>query len=104
MRVANLETGEDELLLTGMFGELTVAPDGSAVAYVQGNSHFSMKIAVQPLSVPVGDALPHTLGTPRDLTNANGYWHMHNGGWSPDSKAVVYTRDEDHGDIFLIDR
>jgi hypothetical protein len=32
-------------------------------------------------------------------------WHVHNGGWSADSKRVVYTQDLDYGDIYeLVER
>jgi hypothetical protein len=32
--------------------------------------------------------------------NTVGTWHIHNGGWSPDSKRIVYTQDQDFGDIY----
>ena len=31
---------------------------------------------------------------------AEGTWHIHYGGWSWDSKSLVYTQDEDFGDIY----
>lgn len=32
-------------------------------------------------------------------------WHVHNGGWSVDSKRLVFTQDEDYSDIFeLVER
>ena len=30
-------------------------------------------------------------------------WHAHSGGWAPDSKNVVYSRDRDFGDIYVIE-
>ena len=29
-----------------------------------------------------------------------GRWHAHNGGWFPDSQTLIFTRDEDYGDVF----
>ena len=53
----------------------------------------------QPLS-----GLPSRLGEPVQLTDGQGRWHIHNGGWSPDGKEAVYTRDTDTGNIYVIDR
>ena len=36
-------------------------------------------------------------------TEGKGIWHVHNGGWFPDSESVVYTRDTDQADIFLVE-
>jgi hypothetical protein len=39
------------------------------------------------------------------VVRAEGSWHVHNGGWSPDSKRIVYTHDRDYGDIYeLVER
>ena len=49
------------------------------------------------------DQLPRPLGEPQQLTRGESTWHVHNGGWSPDGKAIVYTRDLDSGDIYVIE-
>lgn len=35
-----------------------------------------------------------------DFGVGEGTWHVHNGGWSADSKQLVYTQDKDYGDIY----
>jgi serine/threonine protein kinase len=47
--------------------------------------------------------LPAAVGPPRAITHGDGQWHVHNGGWSPDSKRVIYTRDTDTGDVYLLE-
>jgi Tol biopolymer transport system component len=103
MRAADLETGKETLLLRGPTAELVVAPDGRAVAYLHSASHLNMQLHLLRLAPPASpDALPRALGEPRQLTRGESAWHVHNGGWSPDSQAVVYSRDLDSGDIYLI--
>ena len=40
------------------------------------------------------------LGQPEFVVPAEGTWHVHNGGWSADSRSLVYTHDQDYGDIY----
>ncbi|MCP4003133.1 MAG: hypothetical protein GY725_02945 [bacterium] len=40
------------------------------------------------------------MGEPELVVRAEKNWHVHNGGWSPDSKRLVYTQDMDYGDIY----
>jgi Tol biopolymer transport system component len=104
MRAADLETGKEALLLRGPSAELVVAPDGRGVAYVHAASHLNMQLHLLRLAPPASpDQLPRPLGEPQQLTSGESAWHVHNGGWSPDSKAVVYTRDLDSGDIYVIE-
>jgi Tol biopolymer transport system component/predicted Ser/Thr protein kinase len=103
MVAANLDTGEQTILLKGPSAELTAAPDGRAILYCHAPSHFNMQFALlrlTPPAAPVG--LPNALGTPQALTLPTGASHVHTGGWSPDSKWIVYTRDVDQGDLYLI--
>jgi serine/threonine protein kinase len=45
--------------------------------------------------------LPEAMaGDPEYVVPTEGTWHVHNGGWSPDSKKLVYTHDQDYGDIY----
>jgi hypothetical protein len=46
------------------------------------------------------DGLPQASGEPECTVATEGSWHVHNGGWSPDSKSIVYTRDQDYGDLY----
>jgi Tol biopolymer transport system component len=102
----DLETGREELLLEGALTEFDVAPDASAVAFCYGRGHMAMGLAVLRLDLPPDpDGLPRALGEPEYLVRPQGTWHVHNGGWSPDSKSLVYTQDKDYGDIYeLVER
>jgi Tol biopolymer transport system component len=100
----DLGTGEERSLFVGPFIEIDVAPDGSAVAFCFGQGHMAMGLAVLQLE-PSSDGLPKAVGEPRYVVETTGTWHVHNGGWSADSKQIVYTRDMDYGDIFeLVER
>ena len=101
MVAVDLETGREQSLFVGPFIEMDVAPDGSAVAFCFGRGHMAMGLAVlklEPPSEPGG--LPRVVGEPEFVVSTTGTWHVHNGGWSADSKQIVYTRDMDYGDIF----
>jgi Tol biopolymer transport system component len=101
MIAVDLETGEEQLLFTGSFIEMDVAPDGSAVAFCFGRGHMSMGLAVLKLEPPADpQGLPQAVGEPEYVVRAEATWHVHNGGWSPDSKSLVYTRDQDYSDIY----
>jgi serine/threonine protein kinase/WD40 repeat protein len=102
----DLETGEEQLLFVGPVTEMDVAPDGSAVAFCSGRGHMAMGLAVLKLEPPSepGD-LPQAIGEPEFVVATEGTWHVHNGGWSADSKSIVYTQDKDYGDIYeLVER
>jgi serine/threonine protein kinase len=103
MRVADIESGDSKLLYNEPFRELAVAPDGSAVSFLSAQSHYNMNLHVLRLSPPDASGLPGIAGEPEKITHGDGEWHVHNGGWSPDSKQVIYTRDTDTGDIYLLE-
>jgi Tol biopolymer transport system component len=97
----DLESGREETLFTGALQEIDVAPDGSAVAFCYGRGHASLGLAVLKLKAPsTADGLPRAIGEPEHVVRAEGSWHVHNGGWSPDSMRIVYTHDRDYGDIY----
>jgi TolB protein len=100
MRAADIVSGQETVLLRAPVAELVVSADGRAVAYVHAASHFDMQLHLLLLDP---GALPRVSGPPRKLTNGEGHWHVHNGGWSPDGKALVYTRDTDSGDVYMIE-
>jgi Tol biopolymer transport system component len=101
MIAVDLETGQEQPLFEGPFMEMDVAPDGSAVAFCYGRGHMAMGLAVLQLDPPSeADGLPRAVGEPRYVVPTTGTWHVHNGGWSADSKELVYTQDEDYGDIY----
>ena len=103
MRVADLETGKDALLLRGPTAELVVSRDGRGVAFLHSISHLNMQLSVLRLALPTTPGrLPRPLGKPQQLTHGESSFHVHNGGWSPDGKAIVYTRDNDSGDVYVI--
>ena len=100
----NLDTGEEKLLLKANATELSVAPDGSSVAYNSADGHFSMNRYVLTLVRPTSaSGLPHATGAPRQVTFGKGRWHVHGGAWSPDNRWIVYTRDFDRGNLSVID-
>jgi Tol biopolymer transport system component len=100
----NLDTGEEGLLLKANATELSVAPDGSSVAYNSADGHFSMNRYVLTLVRPASaKELPHATGAPRQVTFGKGRWHVHGGAWSPDGRWIVYTRDFDRGNLSVID-
>jgi serine/threonine protein kinase len=102
----DLETGQEQVLFVGPLMEIDVAPDGSAVAFCFGRGHLGMGLArlrLEPPSNPGG--LPHAIGEPEFVVPAEKTWHVHNGGWSADSKTLVYTRDMDFANIYeLVER
>ena len=101
LRAVDLETGREQLLFVGALQEIDVAPDGSAVAFCYGRGHVSMGLAVLRLEPPSDpDGLPRATGEPEYVVRTEETWHIHNGGWSPDSKSLVYTRDQDYGHIY----
>ncbi len=106
MIAVDLETGKERSLFVGPLMEMDVAPDGSAVAFCFGPGHMSMGLALLKLELPVDpQGLPRAVGEPEYVVRTEGTWHVHNGGWSPDSKSLVYTRDQDYGDIHkLVER
>jgi len=97
----HLETGEERSLFVGPLMEMDVSPDGRALAFCLGPGHMAMGLAVLRLEPPTSpDGLPRVLGEPEYVVRTEGTWHIHNGGWSADSKSLVYTQDEDFGDIY----
>jgi len=104
LRAAHMGSGVDVLLRTGSLSEVAVSRDGSALTFIESVSHFTMDLLMQRLTPTQGpDELPTTDGEPRQITFGNGEWHVHNGGWAWDGSGVVYSRDRDFGDLFVIE-
>jgi TolB protein len=103
MIATDLQTGAEVLLLEGNATELSVSPDGSYVAYNSADGHFSMNRYLLPLTPATVDQLPRASGEPQQITFGEGVWHAHGGAWTPDSKPIVYTKDFDRGNLFVID-
>ena len=103
LRAANLETKEERLLYAGPHTEMNLAPDGTAIALVNSESHFNQALFRLRLEPPASaDGLPTAVGELERLTDGQGLWHVHNGGWSHDGEWIVYTQDTDNGDIYLL--
>jgi Tol biopolymer transport system component len=101
LSAVNLDTGREQVLFVGALQEIDVSPDGSGAAFCYGRGHFSMGLAVLKLELPSdADGLPTAVGEPEYVVPTEGSWHVHNGGWSPDSKRIVYMHDQDYGDIY----
>ncbi len=105
LRAVDLESGEEALLLNVPHHvEHRVSPDGRAVTYGDGTSHINQQLFLLRLApTDSTDGLPRPLGEPVQLTDGRGLWHTHSGGWSPDGKDIVYTKDADHDDIYIIE-
>jgi Tol biopolymer transport system component len=101
---ADLVTGKEQLLLKRSMAELAVAADGGALSFVDAVSHFTMnlwELRLKPTTQPGEFPIPD--GRAWQITDGKGAWHVHNGGLSADGKAVVYSRDKDFGDIYVIE-
>jgi Tol biopolymer transport system component len=97
----HLESGDTRLLATLPHTELAVAPDGTAVSFCSGPGHLRMDLYVLELEVPAdAEGLPAARGDAVRRTDGEGRWHAHNGGWFSDSRTLVFTRDEDYGDVY----
>ncbi len=104
LRAAHLGTGEDVLLRAGAIAEVDVSPDGSALSFFEAVSHFTMELYMLRLTSPTEPSqLPRAVGEPQQITFGDGLSHAHSGGWAPDGSAVVYSRDRDYGDIYVIE-
>jgi Tol biopolymer transport system component len=100
----DLESGREKSLFAGALQEIDVAPDGRAVAFCYGRGHLSMGLAILRLDPPTRpDGLPSAVGEPVYVVPTEGTWHVHSGGWSPDSKSLVYIHDRDHGNIYELE-
>jgi Tol biopolymer transport system component len=103
LRATHLETGEESLLHAGPHTEMILSPDGRAVALVRSASHFDQRLFLLRLEPPTtASGLPTPIGELEPLTDGQGRWHVHNGGWSHDGERIVYTRDTDDGDLYLL--
>ena len=65
-------------------------------------SHFTMDLFVMNLQAGA-DGLPRA-GKDRQVTFGKGVWHAHAGGFSADGRSLVYSRDRDFGDIYVIEK
>lgn len=99
---ADLASDEEVQLLDARSAELDVSPDGTGVTYVESASPFGMNLYLLTLEPPTASGLPRPVGKPAPLTDGGGVWHVHGGGWTPDGNALVYTRDVDHGDLYVL--
>jgi Tol biopolymer transport system component len=104
LRVADLETGDEEVLYQGLLTEIFVSTNGRSVGFSLASGHYNADLYMVHLQPPESpNGLPLPLGEPEKLTQGNGIWHVHNGSWSADGKHIVYTRDKDDGDIYVIE-
>ena len=58
-------------------------------------------LRLEPPARPGG--LPTASGPPVPLYSLDQQWHVHNGGWSGNSKRLLFTWDRDYADIFVLE-
>jgi Tol biopolymer transport system component/DNA-binding winged helix-turn-helix (wHTH) protein len=100
----DLESGKEAVLHEGRSTQIAMARDGGALAFRRDIGPMNQDLYVlrlEPPKAPGGLPQPH--GTPERLTNGQGRWQVHNGGWSPDGKKLLYIRATFVGDIYLIE-
>ncbi len=102
MHGVDLATGNRVTLTTEPQIEFEVSADGSTVSYCSATSHYNMNLHFLHLT-PDASGLPTVVGEAEQVTFGDGEWHVHNGGWSADGKYVVYTRDTDTADMFMVE-
>ncbi len=103
MVLRDLESGREVVLFRGIHAETIVSPDGRAVAFSRG-SPFQQELCVLRLGPPDSSGgLPEPIGDPQQLTDGKSVWHVHNGGFSPDGKEIVYTHAQPEGEIMVIE-
>ena len=84
--------------------EIFVNTGGSGIGFIQGASHQTQNIYALPLSIPSQETnFPVVIGEPKRLTDSDGIWHAHNGTWAPEGDKIIYIRDEDFINIFLVE-
>ena len=91
----DLNTRRGSVLHRGPHIEPSASKDGIGITYLSGPSQFSQNLfllRLEPRASP-----------PMQLTNAMNGWYPRNGGWSSDSKSVIYVREQHEGDIYLIE-
>ena len=104
LRIADLQTGRETVLYTGPLTEISVAPDGRSLAYCHGVGHFNQEVyrlTLEPPESP-GD-LPSAAGEPEKLTRSGETWHVHQPTFAPDGSFIIYSRDEDEGELYVIE-
>jgi YD repeat-containing protein len=102
IRAIDLGSGREELLFDGPHIEISLDPNGRALTYCAALSHFNMNLQVLWLEEGA-DGLPRAAKPPEAITAGDGLWHVHNGSWSPDGLTLVYTRDTDTGDVYMLE-
>lgn len=104
MIALNIATEAERLLHRGPHYELVVAPDRQAISFSHNLSHINQNLYILRLTPPdPADGLPRALGEAEQVTDGKGVWHVQNGGWFPDGESVIYTRDTDQADIFMVE-
>jgi Tol biopolymer transport system component len=104
LRIWSLTTGADTLLYNGQLTEIFVKSDGTGIGFIQGTGHWTQNIYFLPLKVPLQKTdFPLVIGEPQQLTDGEGIWHAHNGTWAPYEDKIIYVRDEDLSNIYIVE-
>ena len=82
----------------------TLSPTCLPTKELSGTSELNQQLFVLELRPPADPrGLPRVVGEPKPLTDGGGLWHIHMGGFTPDGQKIVYTRDRDWGDLYVIE-
>jgi Tol biopolymer transport system component len=102
--IINIETGEEKILKQNLpLTEIFTSSDGQWLGYTSAVGHFSFNIFRLKLDSPHNTkGFPTVTGDPEQITHGSGKWHVHHGSFSPDNKSILYSRDTDQMDIYLI--
>lgn len=103
MYIRSISSGKESVLVDDVVTEICVSPDYKMVSYCSSISHFGQTINIIALDYDVKlEELISPLEAPNVFLSGKGGWHPHNGGWTPDGKQILYSKDTDEGDLYIL--
>jgi len=103
MYIRSISSGKEILLVDNTVTEICVSPSNKLISYCASLSHFGQTLNILPIDYDViFEKLVWPLEEPTVYLNGKGKWHPHNGGWTQDSKQIIYSKDTDEGDLYIL--